>query len=350
MEEMEMKKYLFILMVACAAVVACNKNESPAEAPSESNPVKMTLTATIGADTKVSFVDQDNVLKTAWQKFNKVSLLALDVSGNVLSNDIFTAQNDGKTAVFEGEFTNDANTAEVWVFYPALTEGTGAEDNQYRVPRPHTYDQANGVIYGVTKGKQFISFCCQYPLQKKNNDPSDICQYAVMAGKADMESLSEGNMNVALAHKSYVIKATVTFPDDNLQVRSMRMTFESAGRETCLGGYGWTYTYDHMNNFAGGSQEEDPYLCFGDDVDSGTGTGITLDGNTLVAYFTLYACEFYDEVLEETIQTQLRTGDKVSFLVATQSGEYFLDDKEFKKDVILENGKMYRMAATLVKK
>ena len=164
-----MKKYLFIFMVACAAVVACNKNESPAEAPSESesNPIKMTLSATIGADTKVSFVDQDNVLKTAWQKDDQVSLLAMDISGNVLSNDIFTAQGAGKTAVFDGIFTNDAKTKEVWVFYPALTEGTGAEDNKYRVPRPHSYDQATGVIYGVTKGKPFVSFGCQYPLQKK---------------------------------------------------------------------------------------------------------------------------------------------------------------------------------------
>ena len=61
-----MKKYFFILAAVCAAMVACNKNETSVEAPEVSTPVKMTLTATIGTDTKITYIDEDNVLKTEW--------------------------------------------------------------------------------------------------------------------------------------------------------------------------------------------------------------------------------------------------------------------------------------------
>ena len=73
-----MKKYFFILAAVCAAMVACNKNETSVEAPEVSTPVKMTLTATIGTYTKITYVDEYNVLKTEWELFDKVSLFALN--------------------------------------------------------------------------------------------------------------------------------------------------------------------------------------------------------------------------------------------------------------------------------
>ena len=40
----------------------------------------------------------------------------------------------------------------------------------------------------------------------------------------------------------------------------------------------------------------------------------------------------------------------VSISSDTATGVYILDNMEFDKDVILENGKMYRLSATLEKK
>ena len=106
-----MKKYIISVACILAALVSCQKNDAPVQTPQENQPMKVTLTATIGSDdTKVSFVDENNVLKTAWEVGDNVSLIALDESGNVLSNDVFTTLSAGKSVNFTGTFTNDQLT------------------------------------------------------------------------------------------------------------------------------------------------------------------------------------------------------------------------------------------------
>ena len=344
-----MKKHFISMACIFAALLSCQKNAAPEQTPQENQPIKVTLTATIGGnDTKISYVDEDNVLKTAWELTDKVSLIAVDISGNIVSNTICTVtETDGKTATFYGEFINDNSIENVLVYYPALTTGEGTESSKYQVPPPCGYN-LNGVIYGAYKGSNYISFGITYPLQKNNNDPSNLEQYAVMAGNADLEYLEEGKINVNLYHKSYILKTTITYPDKDLTVNNLRLTFNSPGRQACVGGYGWTRTY-YENKFAGNAHMTAPFMCFGDDIDGGSGTGLTLEGNTLVAYFALYACEYYDSILSENLWTQLKVGDKVSLSSDTATGVYILDNMEFDRDVILENGKMYRLSATLEK-
>ena len=119
-----MKRYIVSMACVIAALVSCQKNETPVETADENQPIRLTLTATIGGDdTKVAYVDEENVLKAAWEAGDKVSLLSLDISGNLLSNDVFEATYAGKSAEFEGSFTNDPATASVWVYYPALRHG-----------------------------------------------------------------------------------------------------------------------------------------------------------------------------------------------------------------------------------
>ena len=85
-----MKRYIVSMACVIAALVSCQKNETPVEAADENQPIRLTLTATIGGDdTKVTYVDEENVLKAAWEAGDKVSLLSLDISGNLLSNDVF---------------------------------------------------------------------------------------------------------------------------------------------------------------------------------------------------------------------------------------------------------------------
>ena len=82
-----MKKFFLIIAAALTAAASCQKNDTvPASTEIKYNPIDLTLTASIeGAGTKVSYTEESNVLKAAWEKGDLISLVALDGSGNVLS-------------------------------------------------------------------------------------------------------------------------------------------------------------------------------------------------------------------------------------------------------------------------
>ena len=327
-----MKKYFFILAAVCAAMVACNKNETSVETPEVSTPVKMTLTATIGADTKIAYVDENNVLKAEWELYDKVSLLALDEDGNLISKTNFTAQNAGKTAIFEGEFTNDPSIAQLVVCYPALLEGEGTAENPYKSPVENGYSPY-GPLYGAKIGEQFITLRSAYFLQKNNADPSHISQYAVMRGEAEVEG---DKLNVVLEHQSFVIKTTLTLPEvgyfvNNMSLRSFNQD-DNTVNITCAG---WQYIKDFVvyhNAFSSLT------MCFGDTVESGSGTGWTLDGNTITVYLIGYGEVQINEGNYWTISLPSYLGDEYSELVGK---------KTFDAAKTLEKGKMYRLNLAL---
>ncbi len=327
-----MKKYFFILAAVCAAMVACNKNETSVEAPEVSTPVKMTLTATIGTDTKITYVDEDNVLKTEWELYDKVSLLALDESGNLISKTNFTAQNAGKTAIFEGEFTNDPSIAQLVVCYPALLEGEGTAENPYKSPVENGYS-AYGPLYGAKIGEPYITLRSAYFLQKNNADPSHISQYAVMRGEAEVEG---DKLNVVLEHQSFVIKTTLTLPDAGYFVNNMYLnSFNQDDNQANITCAGWQYIKDfvvYQNAFSSLT------MCFGDTVESGSGTGWTLDGNTITVYLIGYGEVQINEGNYWTISLPSYLGDDYSNLVGK---------KTFDAAKTLEKGKMYSLNIAL---
>lgn len=327
-----MKKYFFILAAVCAAMVACNKNETSVEAPEVSTPVKMTLTATIGTDTKITYVDDANVLKTEWELYDKVSLLALDESGNLISKTNFTAQNAGKTAIFEGEFINDPNIVKMVVCYPALLEGEGTAENPYKSPTENGYS-ADGPLYGAKIGGPYITLRSAYFLQKNNADPSHLSQYAVMRGEAEVEG---DKLNVVLEHQSFVIKTTLTLPETGYFVNNMSLNSfnqdDDPANITCAG---WQYIKDfvvYQNAFSSLT------MCFGDTVESGSGTGWTLDGNTITVYLIGYGEVQINEGNYWTISLPSYLGDDYSNLVGK---------KTFDAAKTLEKGKMYRLNLAL---
>ena len=341
-----MRRFFISVSVIITALVSCQKNANePTVSDLTQNPIKITLKASIANDTKVTYVDEDNVLKTAWEQYDKVSLLAVDISGNLLSNDIFTATSSGKTVEFDGEFTNDPATKAVYVYYPALAQGDGSSGNPFAVHSPDSYN-SHGVLYGVKKGECYLSFYDSYQLQKSNGGTSHLAQYAVMSGQADLGALEENNMNVALEHRSYVIKATFTLPESGLTVYSARMDFDLQAPSVGVGGFGWTYI-NEKDSFPGNSQKTDITMVFGEDVVSGNGTGVTLEGNELIVYFPAYAAEFWSPEADSYLWNKINPGDKVSFTVSAEEGTYILNDVQFNKEILLENGKMYRLSATL---
>lgn len=323
-----MKKYLFIIAAACVALVACNKNETPVETPSGASPIKVTLTASIGSDTKVTYTDEGNVLKTAWEVGDKVSVLSLDVSGNLLKNDVFTAVSAGKSADFEGDFSNDPATASVWVYYPALTEGEGTDGNRYRSPVENGYS-ATGILCDAKIGSEYIRVRGAYYLQKNNADPSHLEQYTTMCGQAVMNG---NQFTVNLEHMSFVIKAVLTLPSDNIKVSTAMLTHKTSG------GGGTTMTWNgdrqiinppYWNNSTGYID-----MCFGDSVDSGSGTGFTVEGNTLTVYFVGFG------------DIDVKNENYIGVEVYSPTEGYYSGKKTLSANTLVP-GKMYRMNLTL---
>lgn len=339
-----MKKYISAFAAVLMVITACNKTEIPVETP---KPVKMTLTASIGVGTKVSYTEENNGLKTSWEQYDKVSLLAVDKDNNLISNNIFTAQSAGKTVEFEGEFLDDPAVAAVYVYYPALNSGDGSAENPYFVLAPDTYNDY-GVLYNVKIGKPYISFHPDYQLQNTNASTLHLEQYAVMSGKADLNDLidDKDKMSVTLEHRSYVVKATFKLPKAGLKVYSARMNFNLQSPSVGVGGSGWTHIYE-TGLFPGNAQVNSLNMLFGEDINSGNGTGITLESDELVVYYPAYAAEFWNSDAEIYMWNTIKAGDKVSVTVKAEDGNYVCNDKEFTKETVLENGKMYRVNAEL---
>lgn len=354
-----MKKFFIPMVCMLAAIVSCQKNDVAEKNPEAIQPVMVTLRATIGDDdTKVSYVEEANVLKTAWELYDKVSVLSLDDGGNVLYNDIFTSQSAGKTADFSGYFHNDPLTASVWVYYPALTEGEGTEEKPWQVPSANSLDTF-GVLSDVKVNHEFsanMDFTSGHQLQKESNKFSNLEQFIVMSGQADLEKLSSSELDVKIYHRSYVIKMDITLPKAGLTVRSLTVSAKSSDgtKEIPLSGTGWV-GIDEPELFPGG-WDTSWIIYFGDDMSAlpKSGTGIKLDDTTLTAYVVAYAGQSYNYDAGETRYYRLTEGDYLTFTAdITDNGDDYdcvLDRKDIAKTTIFENGKMYRLSAELVAK
>ena len=124
------------LLVAAALLVAasCQKNDNASSVEGiKYNPIDVVLSAAIeGVDTKVSYTEDANVLKATWKAGDKISLVAIDASQNILSNDVFEATTAGASAKFSGKYSNPDGAVMVSVFYPALTQGEGTVEKPWQ--------------------------------------------------------------------------------------------------------------------------------------------------------------------------------------------------------------------------
>lgn len=336
-----MKKILLSAALLLAALASCQKTDAPESVRSESTPIPMTLTATIGGgETKVTFVDEDNALKTAWEAGDKVSILALDNTSHLLSNDIFTASAAGKSADFTGVYTNHEDATQVFVYYPALTEGKGTEANPY-MSKPDE-GASLGVIYDFVLKENYETSSLYYDilddtyLQKINNDPSHLSNQMILKGTAVMEG---NNFTTTLAHQSYVIKATLTLPAAGYTVK--KMTLES---HTSEDGYknitatSWQYIYDYPVNH---NIDNTLTMSFGEEIENPStdeGTGWTLTGNTMTLYIVGHGTHEMEEGDYWSVSLPSYLGEDYQHLVGT---------KTFSSNKTIEPGNMYRLSATL---
>ena len=333
------------LLVAAALLVAasCQKNDNASSVEEiKYNPVDVVLSAAIeGVDTKVSYTEDANVLKAAWKAGDKISLVAIDASQNILSNDVFEATTAGASAKFSGTYSNPKGAVMVSVFYPALTEGKGTEAEPWHVKKREGtgLSDPTPLLYDVVKEQPFISVHSMYQLQRGNGDLSNVDEAVVMYGKiTDFPALVAGDVNVTLESICYVIKVTAKVPSGH-DIINVDFSAYNSSYFPALTFYGWTYANDKFGKFA---LNAFTYCNVGlgtmfQSEGSTYGTGVSPDGSgNIVAYIIGY-----------TGKTFTLPSGTVLTIKARSSSTYFEDIKILSSDISLEPGKMYRINATL---
>ena len=338
------KSYLIITAAALLAAASCQKSDTAPAAPeTRSNPVDIVLSAAIeGADTKVSYTEDANVLKSAWEKDDQVSLVAYDSDGKVLSNDIFTATEAGASAKFSGTYSDPAGAVAVSVFYPALTEGDGTDATPWQSKTKMAgTSPLKGVLFNMVKGKEYISVRVHYQLQRGNADLSNVKEAAVMQGVVtDFAALKAGEAKVTLKNICYVIKISAKVPSSAGTVKSVFFQAKKAdGSNVSFCFSGWTT----VNSF--GTYYGNPWdsigLGLGSDFNgaSSDGTGISPDSS---GYITAYLVGYTGKAQTLPAGATL----EVSF---SGSSSFSKSSTPLASDLTLEPGKMYRINVDMTK-
>ena len=338
------KSYLIITAAALLAAASCQKSDTAPAAPeTRYNPVDIVLSAAIeGADTKVSYTEDANVLKSAWEAKDKVSLVAYDSDGNVLSNDVFTATEAGASAKFSGTYSAPTGAVAVSVFYPALTEGDGSDATPWQSKTKMAgTSPLTGVLFNMVKGKEYISVRVHYQLQRGNADLSNVKEAAVMQGVVtDIEALKKGEAKVTLKNICYVIKISAKVPSSAGTVKSVIFQAEKAdGSNVSFCFSGWTT----VNSF--GTYYGNPWdsigLGLGSDLQSSStyGTGISPDSS---GYITAYLVGYTGKAQTLPAGATL----EVSFIGSSALSK---SSTPLASDLTLEPGKMYRINVDMTK-
>ena len=322
------KSYLIITAAALLAAASCQKSDTAPAAPeTRSNPVDIVLSAAIeGADTKVSYTEVANVLKSAWEAKDKVSLVAYDSGGKVLSNDIFTATTAGTTTKFSGTYSNPDGAVAVSVLYPALTVGLGTSSNTWRCE--------SGVIYGIELGGQYANVGPDLNSQKANADPAFLAKSVVMRGKiSDISALVLSNAKVTLKNTCYIVKATVTLPSTVSTVSEVRLVVSSPSTTSSLTVCGWTLVDDEFMIRYGGATTANY-----ERIMTGLGGFAPASDGTVTAWMIGYTADKFPIKSAETLTVSVKTDQGV-----------FSKVKTLASDSAFESGKIYRLTVDMTK-
>ena len=315
------------LLVAAALLVAasCQKNDNASSVEGiKYNPIDVVLSAAIeDIDTKVGYTEDANALKAAWKANDKISLVAIDASGNVLSNDVFTTTTAGPVAKFSGTYSNPAGAVMVSVFYPALTKGNGTGASGW--------SSENGVLFDMILGEEYISISNYWTsYQEMNADPAFLSKSVVMKGKiSDMSAFMSGAAKTTLKNTCYIIKTTVTLPSTVTEVSEVRLATVSSS----LTALGWTMVDDEFMIRYGGVTPNNYYK-----IKTNLGKFAPASDWTVTAWMIGYIADKFE----------VPSGETLTMSVTTDKG-VISRDKALKSNLTLESGKIYRLTVDMTK-
>ena len=342
-----MRKSYLLAAAALLVAASCQKNDNASSVEGiKYNPIDVVLSAAIeDVDTKVSYTEDANVLKAAWKAGDKISLVAIDASQNILSNDVFETTTAGASAKFSGTYSNPAGAVMVSVFYPALTEGEGTAEKPWQSKKREGIglkDNKEPLLYNMKKGNSFISVSAEYQLQRSNGDLSNVDEAVVMRGKiTDFPALVAGDVNVTLKSICYVVKVTAKVPSGCDHLTKIELNTSNSTSTTPMGFHGWTRLGDKFGIRFGNRR---PYCGVGlgttfRSAGSSLGIGVSPDGSgNVVAYIIGYTGE--PRVLPSGTVLAIEAGYGTV-------PDKFNATKTLATDISLEPGKMYRVNVTL---
>ncbi len=315
------KSYLIITAAALLAAASCQKGDNAPASGVKYNPVEVVLSAAIeGVDTKVSYTEDANALKSAWVKDDAISLIALDASGKVLSNDIFTATTAGPVAKFSGTYSNPDGAASVSVFYPALTVGDGATT---------FWACKTSVLYNCRVGNEYIHVASNLNVQGANADPSFLAESVVMKGKITVPELVSSSVKATLKNTCYIVKATVTLPSTVNKVS--RIKLESS--KGTLSAQGWSYAGDLFLSMYGGPAAEAFRI-----IQTSLDDFAPASGGTVTAWMIGY----------EARNCEIESGETLTLTVSTDAGD-ISKTKTLASKLTFEPSKIYRLTVDMTK-
>lgn len=313
------------LLVAAALLVAasCQKNDNASSVEGiKYNPIDVVLSAAIeGVDTKVSYTEDANALKAAWVSGDAVSLVAIDASGNVLSNDVFETTTAGASAKFSGTYSNPAGAVSVSVFYPALTKENGTSG----------WSTENGLLFEMKLDNKYISISNYWTsYQEMNADPAFLSKSVVMKGKiSDMSAFMSGAVKTTLKNACYIIKTTVTLPSTVTEVSEVCLATVSS-KLTALG---WTVVDDKFMSYYGGVSPNDYYK-----IKTNLGKFAPASDGTVTAWMIGYIADKFEVPFGETLTMSVTTDQGV-----------ISRDKLLASNITFESGKIYRLTVDMTK-
>ena len=315
------------LLVAAALLVAasCQKNDNASSVEGiKYNPVDVVLSAAIeSVDTKVGYTEDANALKAAWKAGDKISLVAIDASGKVLSNDVFETTTAGPVAKFSGTYSNPAGAKMVSVFYPALTQGKGTNAEPWHC-------ESNALFY-MKLGVEYMNISTFAPhYQEMNADPAFLSKSVVMKGKiSDMSAFMSGAAKTTLSNTCYIIKTTVTLPSTVTEVSKILLV-ASSSTITVLG---WTMVDDEFMIRYGGATPNDY-----SEIGTRLGNFAPASDGTVTAWMIGYVAKKFEVTSGETLTMSVDTDQGVISRVKTLAS-----------NITFEPGKIYRLTVDMTK-
>ena len=178
----------------------------------ERTPVTITATIGSGEDTKISYTEDGNVLKTAWEANEAITVITLSYN-TIVTVDKFTYEGEGgKTVDFTGTLSPGASD-DIRIVYPALEQYTDATDAVcYGTPRPkYLAEDEYRLISGVRVEGKTMTFDSNNSIQAANGSTAHLKDALVYLGEG---TLSGNTMTVDVAPISSVIKITFTLPEE----------------------------------------------------------------------------------------------------------------------------------------
>ena len=354
-----MKNQYTILAAAIILAAACEKSQIQEEGP-KFNPIPATIEVSIAApetpETKMNYSFDGNILKGSWEEGDKISVISYysvapfgGATGEMVANDVFTAESGGKTVKFSGTFSNPtaqgAGTISIKIIYPAL-EGTPLASPK----EPQNNYNSYGPFYVGNDNFLHLDSDRKY-IQPAENSIYNLKYYTLMVGEADLANLQSGSLaSVTLLHFTYIIKADLTMPDNGANYLIKRVGIIGQSTDNNSNHVPSLRNYNSadfkMTHFTGTGTQLWTYMLNIQADGSASSSGVVFNkGQTTTVYFVggfgnnTEQFKLFSGLSQLKIQAEGTKNEQPCTLTKTLTAS---------GDKVLATGNIYRLSATLV--